>query len=114
VGFGVYALTVMGYLPLNIFTGYAPQVGLTGQIILFSFALADRIKQVQGQALNWSERALANLRRYQSLFDNAIEGVFQMSLERRFLTANPAMAGMLGFTSSREMIRATGDVLTAC
>jgi len=114
VGFGVYALTVMGYLPLNIFTGFAPQVGLTGQIILFSFALADRIKQVQGQALNWSERALANLRRYQSLFDNAIEGVFQMSLERRFLTANPAMAGMLGFTSSREMIRATGDVLTAC
>ncbi|MGB1949593.1 MAG: 7TMR-DISM family protein [Marinobacter sp.] len=53
VGFGIYALTVMGYLPVNMFTSYSPQFGLTGQIILFSFALADRIKQVQGEALRW-------------------------------------------------------------
>ncbi len=114
VGFGVYALTVMGYLPLNAFTGYAPQIGLTAQIILFSFALADRIKQVQGQALNWSRRALSNLQRYQSLFDNAIEGVFQMSINRRFVTANPAMASLMGFSSSRELLETNPDVLDAC
>ncbi len=114
VGFGVYALTVMGYLPLNAFTGYAPQIGLTAQIILFSFALADRIKQVQGQALNWNRRALSNLQRYQSLFDNAIEGVFQMSIDRRFVTANPAMASLMGFSSSRELLETNPDVLDAC
>ncbi|WP_100639325.1 response regulator [Marinobacter salexigens] len=114
VGFGIYALTVMGYLPLNTFTGYAPQIGLTGQIILFSFALADRIKQVQGEALGWSRRALSNLQRYQSLFDNAIEGVFQMSAERRFVTANPAMANLMGFASSRELLESDVDVLEAC
>lgn len=92
IGFGTYALTVMGLLPLNTFTTYSPQFGLTAQIILFSFALADRIKQVQSEALDWSQRALSNLQRYQSLFDNAIEGVFQMSADRRFVTANPAMA----------------------
>ncbi|SHK10879.1 Signal transduction histidine kinase [Marinobacter antarcticus] len=27
IGFGIYALTVMGYLPLNTFTIYAPQIG---------------------------------------------------------------------------------------
>jgi len=94
-GFVVYALTVMGYLPLNIVTAHASQIGLAGQIILFSFALADRIKLVQGEALSWSQRALANLRQYQSLFDNAVEGVFQMSLDRRFITANPAMAEII-------------------
>ncbi|HEY9119255.1 MAG TPA: response regulator, partial [Marinobacter sp.] len=114
VGFGIYGLTVMGYLPLNMFTTYAPQFGLTAQIILFSFALADRIKQVQGEALGWSQRALANLRRYQSLFDNAIEGVFQMSLDRRFVTANPAMARLMGYSSSRELLDRNPDALETC
>lgn len=114
VGFGIYALTVMGYLPLNMYTSYAPQFGLTLQIVLFSFALADRIKQVQGEALNWSQRALANLRRYQSLFDNAIEGVFQMSLQRRFVTANPAIARLIGYSSSRELLQHNPDVLETC
>lgn len=114
LGFGIYALTVMGYLPLNMFTSYAPQIGLTLQIVLFSFALADRIKQVQAEALSWSQRALANLRRYQSLFDNAIEGVFQMSLQRRFVTANPAMARLIGYSSSRELLTNNPDVLDTC
>lgn len=114
IGFGIYALTVMGYLPLNTFTSYAPQIGLSAQIILFSFALADRIKQVQGQALNWSRRALSSLQRYQSLFDNAIEGVFQMSAERQFVTANPAMARLMGFNSSRELLASNPDVLELC
>ncbi|KAA1174501.1 response regulator [Marinobacter salinexigens] len=111
VGFGIYALTVMGVLPLNTFTNYSPQFGLVAQIILFSFALADRIKQVQGEALSWSQRALSNLQRYQSLFDNAIEGVFQMSTDRRFVTANPAMARMMGYGSSRELLGRNPDVL---
>ena len=114
VGFGIYALTVMGILPLNTFTTYSPQFGLTAQIILFSFALADRIKQVQGEALDWSQRALSNLQRYQSLFDNAIEGVFQMSPDRRFVTANPAMARLLGYNSSRELLGRNPDVLETC
>ncbi|WP_376770958.1 response regulator [Marinobacter arenosus] len=114
VGFGVYALTVMGILPLNTLTNYSPQIGLTAQIILFSFALADRIKQVQGEALSWSQRALSNLQRYQSLFDNAIEGVFQMSPARRFITANPAMAELLGYNSSRELLKRNPDVLETC
>jgi len=114
VGFGIYAFTVMGLLPLNTFTTYSPQFGLTAQIILFSFALADRIKQVQGEALGWSQRALSNLQRYQSLFDNAIEGVFQMSPGRRFVTANPAMARLLGYNSSRELLKRNPDVLETC
>ncbi|WP_166253294.1 response regulator [Marinobacter salicampi] len=113
-GFVIYAFTVIGYLPLNTFTAYSPQVGLSAQIILFSFALADRIKQVQGESLSWSQRALANLKRYQSLFDNAVEGVFQMSLERKFITANPAMAELLGYSSSKELLQQNLDVLDTC
>nr|WP_165857287.1 7TM diverse intracellular signaling domain-containing protein [Marinobacter sp. JSM 1782161] len=113
-GVGLYALTVMGFFPLNYLTGHAPQIGLTAQVILFSFALADRIKLIQADALDWNRRALSNLTRYQSLFNNAVEGIFQMSLERRFLTANPAMAELLGYDDPERMIRQVPDVLSAC
>lgn len=113
-GFVAYGLMAMGFLPLNILTAYAPQLGLTAQVILFSFALADRIKLVQAEAINWNERALTNLWRYQSLFDNAVEGIFQMSLDRRFITANPAIARILGFRSSHALLKANPDVLDTC
>ncbi|MBZ2169625.1 response regulator [Marinobacter sp. F4216] len=114
IGFGVYALTVMGVLPLNPLTNYSLQIGVVAQVILFSFALADQIKQVQGEALDWSRRALSNLKRYQSLFDNAIEGVFQMSPDRRLLTANPAMADLMGYASNEELLERNPDVLESC
>ena len=40
-----------------------------------SFALADRIKVAQKQALDANELAVRHLQRYQSLFDNAVEGL---------------------------------------
>jgi PAS domain S-box-containing protein len=48
------------------------------------------------------------------LFDNAIEGVFQMSLDRRFVTANPAMVKLMGYSSSRELLDRNPDALETC
>lgn len=111
-GVGVYALTVTGHVPLNSVTAHAPHIGFALQAVLFSFALADRIKLIQAEALDWNRRALANLGRYQSLFNNAVEGIFQMSLERRFLTVNPALAGMVGYASARRLRREVPDALS--
>ncbi|HQP30252.1 MAG TPA: PAS domain S-box protein, partial [Deltaproteobacteria bacterium] len=47
--------------------------------------------------------------RYRAFFENAIEGVFQMSLEGRFMAANPSAARMLGYASPLDMINAYGD-----
>lgn len=111
---GIYALTVMGYLPVNTITAHMPQLGFASQVVLLSFAMARRIKVVQEQALRWNETAVANLQRYRSLFDNAIEGIFQMSLGSRFIEANPALAHMLGYRSARELLRHSPNVLEAC
>ena len=62
------------------------------------------------------ERRAAELARqeaetkYRSLFENAVEGIFQSSPEGRVLAANPAMARMLGFASPAELIGARTDV----
>ena len=47
---------------------------------------------------------------YRSIFDNAIEGIFQSSLEGRYLQVNPAMAQIYGYESPDEMVKLVTDM----
>lgn len=47
---------------------------------------------------------------YQSIFENALEGIFQTSPEGRYLKANPALARLYGYGSPEEAIAALQDV----
>jgi len=47
---------------------------------------------------------------YRSIFENAVEGIFQTTPDGRFLTANPAMARMLGYESPEELLAMVGDI----
>ncbi len=42
--------------------------------------------------------------KYRSIFENAVEGIFQTTPEGRFISVNPAMASIHGFASPEEMI----------
>src|SRR5215203_282914 len=48
--------------------------------------------------------------KYRSIFENAIEGIFQTTVDGRFLTANPAMARMLGYESPEELLGAISSI----
>ncbi len=48
--------------------------------------------------------------RFRSLYENAVEGIFQSSLEGKFLTANPALARMYGYDSPEELIKSVTDI----
>jgi len=47
---------------------------------------------------------------YRSIFENAVEGIFQTTLDGRFLTVNPAMARILGYESADEVVETVTDV----
>jgi PAS domain S-box-containing protein len=47
---------------------------------------------------------------YQSLFDNAIEGIFQTTIDGKFVTANRALARMYGYDSPQDLIAKLTDV----
>ncbi|MBI5839103.1 MAG: GAF domain-containing protein [Chloroflexi bacterium] len=49
---------------------------------------------------------------YGEIFDAAVEGIFRSSPEGRFLTANPAMAHILGYSSPAEMLELVKDIGT--
>src|SRR5262245_53584461 len=49
-------------------------------------------------------------RRYRSLFDNAIEGIFRTTPEGHYLDANPALARIYGFDSPQQLIETLQDI----
>jgi PAS domain S-box-containing protein len=48
--------------------------------------------------------------KYRSIFENATEGLFQSTSDGRLLTANPAMARILGYDSPEETIATITDI----
>ncbi len=58
--------------------------------------IAERIQA--DQALREAEE------KYRSIFENAISGIFQVKPDGRYISANPALARILGYSSSEELI----------
>jgi PAS domain S-box-containing protein len=60
-----------------------------------------------------TEKALReNEFKYRSLFENAMEGIYQSTPEGRFLSVNPAMARIYGYDSPEEMVNSVNDIPT--
>lgn len=49
--------------------------------------------------------------KYRSIFDNAPYGIYQTNLEGKVLTANPALARMLGYDSPEDMISSIKNII---
>ena len=49
------------------------------------------------------------MEKYRSIFEGAAEGIFQTSPEGRFVTANPALAEILGYDSAGELIETVAN-----
>jgi two-component system cell cycle sensor histidine kinase/response regulator CckA len=47
---------------------------------------------------------------YRSIFENAVEGIFQSTRDGRFLTMNPALARILGYESPEAAIAEIADI----
>ncbi len=54
--------------------------------------------------LKWAEH------KYASIFEHAVEGIFQSTPDGRFLTVNPALAEILGYDSPQQMVETLTDL----
>jgi diguanylate cyclase (GGDEF)-like protein/PAS domain S-box-containing protein len=92
---------------------------LSSRILELSFnpIVADRVTtgiSVFGKDITERKAAESALReaekKYRSIFDGALEGIFQASLEGQSLAANPALARMLGYDSPQELDSSIDDL----
>ncbi|MCX5814805.1 MAG: response regulator [Proteobacteria bacterium] len=56
------------------------------------------------------EKLLQAEKRYRSIFENVVEGIFQTTPEGRFLIVNPSLARIYGHDSPEEMIETVTDI----
>lgn len=83
-------------------------VGIGNLVGLLSSALENQILYGGMKAALEQER-LAEAK-YRGIFENASEGLFQSTLEGRFLSCNPATAAILGYDTPEEAIKNVSDV----
>ena len=50
--------------------------------------------------------------KYRSIFENALEGIFQITLDGKIVNSNPAMAEILGYETPEELTSAISDIDT--
>lgn len=50
--------------------------------------------------------------RFRGMFENSISGIYQIAPEGRFISANPALAEILGYKSAEEMVSMVSDIGT--
>lgn len=48
--------------------------------------------------------------KYRSIFDNAVDGIFQTTPDGRYLTANPALARIYGYESPEQLLETVNDL----
>jgi PAS domain S-box-containing protein len=64
---------------------------------------------ILGFALDITERKQAE-ERYRSIFEHAVEGIYRSTPAGRYLTVNPAMAGIYGYASPTAMVQEVTDI----
>ncbi len=76
--------------------------------------LYDRLQRSEFYARQELESAYQKLKvaeaKYRSIFENAVEGIFQSSPNGRYITANPALARIYGYSLAEEVTANVTDI----
>lgn len=124
----VYIQHAFGTWDYNIFVAHGLQIGAFCNVLLLALALADKINMQKHETESARSRALAakqeaqqanakaqeHLARFQQLYENASEGIFQCTLDGRFISANPSLAATFGYESAGEMVEQISDIADEC
>ena len=76
--------------------------GSVQEVVLIHEDITERL---QAEEDRW--RAEEN---YRSIFENAVEGIFQTTADGRYLTANPALARMYGYASPEDLMERVTNI----
>ncbi|OUR98035.1 hypothetical protein A9Q81_12300 [Gammaproteobacteria bacterium 42_54_T18] len=105
VGLTIFTGVTSKVIPATVLSLSALPLGILAEAILLSFALSNRIKNERAAVLLADYDEMDSLFRYESLFNNAREGMYKMSLSGEIISENPAMLRIFGFDNSRQLAK---------
>ena len=88
-------LNKFGVVPKIFFTDYAQQIGSLLQVILFSFALGDKINIMNDELNTAYQKISISEEKYKRLVEGSNEIVFSLDKDWKILTANSSIERML-------------------
>jgi len=98
---------------------YGRQQGLIGKAVVAHDVTKRKIlesgyrqlsEELEQRVRERTDKLLKSEERYRAVVENAVEGIFQSSLDGRFLSVNPAMALMYGYDSPEDMLNTVMDI----
>ncbi|MCG8315951.1 MAG: ATP-binding protein [Pseudomonadales bacterium] len=108
----VLALNKFGVVPNNLWTQNAVQIGSGLEVVLLSIALANQInserrlrEEAQKESIQAQANAVASLKQYQNLYNNAVQGLFLLDLRGYFTRINPSVSRMLSCDEQELLIK---------
>ena len=69
-----------------------------------------RFEKVDAERKNVETALRQTEEKYRNMFENATEGIFQTSIDGRFLSANPSLARIHGYDSPEDLIRSITNI----
>ncbi len=105
IGFITFSLMINQAVPTNTLTMMSAPLGVYLESIILSFALANKIKRIQKEALDADKEAIENLSKSRSIFDNSLVGMYQMSPSGEVTDANKYFARMLGYSETSQLFK---------
>ncbi|MEE8125771.1 MAG: ATP-binding protein, partial [Nitrospirales bacterium] len=111
-------MLLMGGVSFILFLGLAWMISRDIQrqvsAMVEARAVADKSNQTAQRLLIEQQAAAEALRqaeeKFHSIFENAVEGIYQSTLDGRFLSVNPAMARMYGFETPEALMEHITDI----
>ncbi len=86
------------------------RLSLTRELEEMNQELEHRVRRRVKELRKAKEDLALTEERYRSIFENAIEGVFQSTPDGRFLSANPAFIALLGYDSVSDLLESVTDI----
>jgi PAS domain S-box-containing protein len=68
-----------------------------------------RVMRSESERNRIEEHLQLSEKKYRNIFENAVEGMFQVAPEGYFISINPALASMQGYDSPEDMIKSVTD-----
>jgi PAS domain S-box-containing protein/putative nucleotidyltransferase with HDIG domain len=103
---------------MEIMAAFPDRGGNSRDYLIYEFPVPDHQgkRMLGGVAVDITQRKATEMAlglseaRYRNIFDNAVEGIFQSTVQGRYISVNRAMAEMHGFESPEELLDAVTDI----